>query len=114
MQKYRGFPSRLPGTDHQFTIRRANVKGVTKLIKRERFRDRRQADQRADNAFLKELVDYFGHEVFQRGCLDAGRLSWFFEREIIPATEYFNPKSYEALLRLDIDLIRVNFPSVLE
>ena len=39
MLKHRGFPGRMPGTDFQFTIRRANVKeGATKLIKRERFR----------------------------------------------------------------------------
>ena len=41
MLKHRGFPSRLTGTDFQFTIRRANVKeGATKIIKRERFKDR--------------------------------------------------------------------------
>ena len=28
MLKHRGFPGRLPGTDHQFTIRRANPRGV--------------------------------------------------------------------------------------
>ena len=31
MLKHRGFPSRLPSTDFQFTIRRANPKGATKL-----------------------------------------------------------------------------------
>ena len=43
MLKHRGFPGRLPGTDFQFTIRRANKKdGATKIVRRERFRDRKQ------------------------------------------------------------------------
>ena len=29
MLKHRGFPGRLPGTDFQFTLRRANPKGAT-------------------------------------------------------------------------------------
>lgn len=41
MTKHRGFPSRLPGTDFQFTIRRANKDGAVKLVARERFADRR-------------------------------------------------------------------------
>ena len=114
MQKYKGFPSRLPGTDYQFTIRRANPKGPTKLIKRERYSDRKPADKRADKAFLEQIVSFFGMAPFQRGCLDAGRLSWFLGREIIPASEPFNAKSYEALLRVDPEVIRVSFPSVLE
>ena len=114
MQKHKGFPSRLPGTDYQFTIRRANPKGPTELIKRERYKDRKPADRRADTAFLEQIVRFFGATPFQRGCLDAGRLSWFFGREIIPASEPFNHKSYEALLRVDLELVRVSFPSVLE
>ena len=112
MQKYKGFPSRMPGTDYQFTIRRANPKGPTKLIRRERYQDRKSVDQRADKAFLEQAISYFGEEPFERGCLDAGRLSWFFGREIIPAMDPFDPYSYEALLRLDIDLIHVSFPSL--
>jgi hypothetical protein len=42
MLKHRGFPGRLTGTDHQFTIRRANVKeGRDKDHPRERFKDRK-------------------------------------------------------------------------
>ena len=114
MQKYQGFQSRIPGTDYQFKIRRANPKGATKLIRRERYRDRKPADQKADKAFLEEVVRYFGDKPFKRGCLDAGRLSWFFEREIIPATEIFNCQCYEALLVVNLDLVRVSFPSLLE
>jgi hypothetical protein len=81
MLKHRGFPGRMPGTDFQFTIRRANVKeGATKLIKRERFRDRKTVDRKADEAFMAALWQYFGEEPFERGNLDAGRLSWLFGR----------------------------------
>ena len=38
MLKHRGFPGRLPSTDFQFTVRRANKKGATKLVARERYR----------------------------------------------------------------------------
>ena len=114
MQKYKGFPSRMPGTDYQFTIRRANPKGPTKLIQRERYRDRRPADVRADKAFLSQIICFFGENSFQRGCLDAGRLSWFFGREIIPVAEPFNPRCYEAVLRVDIKLVQKSFPDLLE
>ena len=38
MLKHRGFPGRLTGTDFQFTIRRANPKGITEITRRERGR----------------------------------------------------------------------------
>jgi hypothetical protein len=102
MLKHKGFPSRLPGTDFQFTIRRANKDGATKLVARERYADRRPADRRADAAFVEAIWLYFGEEPFERGNLDAGRLSWLFGREVIPAEDPFDPESYEALLRLDV------------
>ena len=46
MLKHRGFPGRLPSTDHQFVIRRASPKGATKLVARERYRDRSPGDRR--------------------------------------------------------------------
>lgn len=112
MLKHRGFPGRLPGTDFQFVIRRANPKGVTPLVARERFRDRSPADREADAAFLAALWDHFGEEPFERGNLDAGRLSWLFGREVIPAEEPFDPRSYEALLRIDLRRARAAFPEV--
>lgn len=112
MLKHRGFPGRLPGTDFQFTIRRANPKGATPLIARERYRDRRPADKRADAAFLRAIWACFGEDPFQRGNLDAGRLGWFFGREIKPAEDPFDPESYAALLRLDIEVARASFPEV--
>ncbi|MCU9847063.1 hypothetical protein OEZ60_03510 [Defluviimonas sp. WL0024] len=114
MLKHRGFPGRLPGTDFQFTIRRANPKGITRLITRERFRDRSPADRRADAAFMAALWDHFGDDPFERGNLDAGRLSWLFGREVIPADDDFDPESYEALLRIDVARARAAFPDVFE
>ncbi|MES2915200.1 MAG: hypothetical protein V4753_08800 [Pseudomonadota bacterium] len=113
MLKHRGFPGRMPGTDFQFTIRRANVKeGATKLIKRERFRDRKHADRMADQAFMAALWQYFGEDPFERGNLDAGRLSWLFGREVVAAEDPFDPASYEALLRIDIKRAEAAFPEV--
>ncbi len=114
MLKHRGFPSRLPGTDFQFTIRRENKKGVTALLARERYADRKPADRRADEGFLWALYDYFGTEVFERGNLDAGRLSWVLGREVVPAEDPFDPESYEALLQLDLTQIQANFPAVFD
>lgn len=112
MLKHRGFPGRLPGTDSQFTIRRANPRGVTPIVRRERFSDRRPADRRADAAFLQALWDHFGAEPFERGNLDAGRLSWLFGREVLPAEDPFDPASYDALLRVDPVAARAGFPDL--
>lgn len=112
MIKHRGFPGRLTGTDFQFTIRRPNPKGVTPLIARERFRDRKAPDRRADDAFLRALWDHFGENSFTRGNLDAGRLSWFFGREVIPAEDPFDPESYDALLRIDLRVAQASFPEI--
>jgi hypothetical protein len=113
MLKHRGFPSRLTGTDFQFTIRRANVKkGATKIIKRERFKDRKGPDRAADRAFMAALWACFGEEPFERGNLDAGRLSWLFGREVVPAEDPFNPASYDAMLRIDLKRAEAAFPEV--
>ncbi|GGO51485.1 hypothetical protein SAMN05444398_101652 [Roseovarius pacificus] len=114
MLKHRGFPSRMPGTDFQFTIRRANPRGVTAITRRERYRDRKPADRRADSAFLRALWEQFGDQPFERGNLDAGRLSWLFGREVIPAEDPFDPASYEALLMLDVEAARAAFPEVFD
>ncbi len=113
MLKHRGFPSRLTGTDFQFTIRRANVKeGATKIIRRERFKDRKAPDRKADIAFMAALWNQFGEEVFERGNLDAGRLSWLFGREVVPAEDPFDPASYDALLKIDVKRAEASFPEV--
>ena len=112
MLKHRGFPGRLPGTDFQFVIRRANPKGATPLVARRRFPDRRPADRAADAAFLAALWEHFGENPFERGNLDAGRLSWLFGQEVIAAEEPFDPASYSALLRIDPERAKAAFPGV--
>jgi hypothetical protein len=85
---------------------------VTKLIKRERYRDRKHVDKQADEGFMAALWQQFGEEPFERGNLDAGRLSWLFGREVIPAEDPFDPESYEALLRIDVKRAEAAFPAV--
>ncbi len=114
MIKHRGFPSRLPGTDHHFTIRRENKGGATPLVRRDRYADRRPADRRADAGFMEALWLYFGAEPFPRGNLDAGRLSWLFGREVTPAEDPFDPESYDALLEIDEAKARAAFPEAFD
>ena len=113
MLKHRGFPGRLPGTDLQFTIRRGNARGVTPIVRRERYRDRRPLDDAADRVFLAALLAHFGDAPFERGNLDAGRFSWLIGREILPVDDPFDPASYEALLRVDPARAEAGFPGVL-
>lgn len=110
MLKHRGFPGRLPGTDFQFTIRRANPKGATPIARRERKNDRKPADRRADIAFVAALFEHFGDQPFERGNLDAGRLSWLFGREVLPYDDPFDPAHYEANLILDVRAAALAFP----
>lgn len=114
MLKHKGFPGRLAGTDFQFTLRRFNPRGVTPLTQRERFRDRKPADRRADAAFFSALWNHFGDQPFERGNLDAGRLSWLFGREVLPATDPFDPASYEAMLVIDEKIARQSFPEAFD
>ena len=114
MLKHRGFPGRLPSSDLQFTIRRADPKGATPLKARERYADRRPIDRAADAAFLAALWEHFGAEPFVRGNLDAGRLGWLLGREVVPAEEPFDPASYEAMLRIDVARARSSFPEVFD
>ena len=114
MLKHKGFPGRLPGTDYQFTIRRANPKGVTAIVARERYPDRRPADRDADAGFMACLWDYFGDQPFERGNLDAGRLSWLFGREVIPAEDPFDPADYGAMLQIDESRARASFPDAFD
>ena len=111
--KHRGFPGRLPSTDHQFVIRRANMKeGASKIVRRERYKDRNHGDRAADAGFMAALWAQFGEDAFERGNLDAGRLSWLFGREVVPAQDPFNPASYDALLKIDLKRAQAAFPEV--
>ncbi|MBC7479174.1 MAG: hypothetical protein H7317_13935 [Pseudorhodobacter sp.] len=113
MLKHRGFPGRLPSTDYQFVIRRANMKeGASKIVRRERDKDRKSLDRKADAGFLAALWAHFGEEPFERGNLDAGRLSWLFGREVVPAEDPFDPASYDALLKIDLKRAQAAFPEV--
>jgi hypothetical protein len=113
MLKHRGFPGRLPGSDFQFVIRRANMKdGASKITRRERFKDRKAADRKADAGFMAALWAQFGEEPFERGNLDAGRLSWLFGREVVPAEDPFNPASYDALLKINVKIAQASFPHI--
>ena len=114
MHKHRGFPSRLPGTDYQFTIRRDNPKGATKIVERQRYADRSPKDCEADENFMACLVQHFGDEPFVRGNLDAGRLSWLFGREVIPAESDFDPADYEALLVIDRAVAERSYPDAFD
>ncbi|WCR09253.1 hypothetical protein JHW45_08910 [Paracoccus stylophorae] len=111
MLKHRGFPGRLPGTDFQFVIRRENKKGATPITRRERFRDRRPADRRADAGFLAALIQHFGDAPFERGNLDAGRLSWLIGREV-RAVGPFDPTDYAQLLQIDMAAAEASFPEI--
>jgi hypothetical protein len=114
MLKHKGFPGRMRGTDFQFTLRHDNKKGATRLVARERYADRKTPDREADEGFMRALWDYFGEDDFERGNLDAGRLSWLFMREVVPAEDPFDLESYEARLRIDVDRARRSFPGVFE
>ncbi len=80
------------------------------MVARERFADRKPADRRADEAFLTALIEHFEDQPFARGNLDAGRLSWFFGREVVPAEDPFDAQDYDALLRVDYRAAFSSFP----
>jgi hypothetical protein len=58
------------------------------------------------------LVEHFDGEPFERGNLDGGRISWFFEREVVAAQDDFDPESYVALLRVDLGKAKLTFPQI--
>ncbi|PZU85332.1 MAG: hypothetical protein DI528_12320 [Shinella sp.] len=110
MTKHKGFPSGMPGTGVQFTIRRANPKGVTPLKALPRKARPGTKEHRIDAAFLHALWHHFGDEPFERGNLDAARLNLLFGREVLPADKDFDPLSYESMLVINEKLARQNFP----
>ncbi len=114
MTKHKGFPSGMPGTGVQFTIRRANPKGVTPLKALPRKARPGTKEHRIDAAFLHALWHYFGPEPFERGNLDAARLNLLFGREVVAADRNFDPLSYEAMLVIDERVGRQNFPESFE
>ena len=114
MTKHRGFPSGMPGTGVQFTIRRANPKGVTPIKAIPRKGRPGTKEHRIDAAFLHALWHHFGDEPFERGNLDAARINLLFGREILPAEKDFDPTSYESLLMINEKVARQSFPESFE
>lgn len=114
MTKHRGFPSGMPGTGIQFVIRRANPKGVTPIKALPRRARPGSQEHQVDAAFLHALWHHFGPEPFERGNLDAARLSLLFGREVVPAEKDFDPASYEALLMINEKTARQSFPESFE
>ncbi|OLP57895.1 hypothetical protein BJF93_13720 [Xaviernesmea oryzae] len=114
MTKHRGFPGGMPGTGIQFTIRRANPKGVTPLKALPRKARPGTKEHRIDAAFLHALWYHFGAEPFERGNLDAARLNLLFGREVVAVDKSFDPLSYETLLQINERVARQNFPESFE
>lgn len=109
MPKHQGFPLGLPGTQWQYTIRRANPK-VTPVTNWPRHRTMDQTVALADLGFMQALWQHFGTEPFERGNLDGERLCRLFGREVIAAERGFDPQSYFAKLKINEPLARKNFP----
>ena len=109
MPKHQGFPLGLPGTQWQYTIRRANPK-VTPVTNWPRHRTMDQTVALADLGFMQALWQYFGTEPFERGNLDGERLCRLFGREVIAAERGFDPQSYFARLKINEPLARKSFP----
>ncbi|QCI96735.1 hypothetical protein [Agrobacterium larrymoorei] len=114
MTKHRGFPSGMPGTGIQFTIRRANPRGVTPIKQIPRKARPGTPEHKVDAAFLHALWHHFGAEPFERGNLDAARLNLLFGREVLAAEKNFDPLSYEAMLVIDERVARQSFPESFE
>tara|TARA_B100000029_G_scaffold464552_1_gene498577 strand:+ start:28 stop:366 length:339 start_codon:yes stop_codon:yes gene_type:complete len=111
MFKHKGFPSRMPGTDFQFTVRHEK-KMAPAIISRKRKPDAPVIYGRVDSFFLRCLIDYFGESTFVRGNLDSGRLGWLLGREIIPADDEFSPVDYGAKLKINFDVVKLNYPEL--
>lgn len=114
MVKHRGFPGGMPSTGVQFTIRRANPRGVTPIKQLPRKARAGSPEHKIDAAFLYSLWHHFGAEPFVRGNLDAARLSLLFGREVVSADDRFDPISYDAMLRINEKLARTTFPESFE
>jgi len=113
MIKHKGFPSRMAGTDFQFTVRHQKKKPPV-IVSRQRRADSPAIYRKADLVFLKCLIDYFGEMPFERGNLDSGRLGWLFGREIVSAGEELRPNDYEAKFRINFDLVKLNYPELFD
>ena len=112
MFKHKGFPSRMPGTDFQFTVRHEK-KSPPAIISRKRKPDAPTIYWRVDSFFLRCLIDHFGDSIFVRGNLDSGRLGWLFGRELVAVDDKFNPVDYGAKLKINFDVVKSSYPELI-
>ncbi len=63
---------------------------------------------------MAALWAQFGDAPFERGNLDAGRLSWLWGREIVAAEDPFDLQNYESLLKIDVPRAQAAFPDVFD
>lgn len=109
MQKHRGLPEFMYGSNIRIAIRR-DQKDVTPLRRRERDYLRPAKQSQADEFTVGSLYKLYGEEPFVRGNIDAGRINWLLGREIVAADNNFSPVDYDTLLKLNVPLARKNFP----
>lgn len=109
MQKHRGLPEFMYGSNIRIAIRR-DQKDVTPLRRRERDYLRPTEQSQADEFTVGSLYKLYGEEPFVRGNIDAGRINWLLGREIVAADNNFSPVDYDTLLKLNVPLARKNFP----
>jgi hypothetical protein len=109
MQKHRGLPEFMYGSNIRIAIRR-DQKDVTPLRRRERDYLRPAEQSQADEFTIGSLFKLYGEEPFVRGNIDAGRINWLLGREIIAADNNFSPTDYDTLLKINVPLARKNFP----
>jgi hypothetical protein len=109
MQKHRGLPEFMYGTNIRIAIRR-DAKEVTPLRRRERDWKRPAEQAQADEFTIGSLYKLYKDQPFVRGNIDAGRINWLLGREIVAADDNFSPIDYETVLKLDVPLARKNFP----
>jgi hypothetical protein len=109
MQKHRGLPEFMYGTNIRIAIRR-DAKEVTPLRRRDRDWKRPAEQAQADEFTIGSLYKLYKDQPFVRGNIDAGRINWLLGREIVAADDNFSPIDYDALLRIDVPLARKSFP----
>ena len=109
MQKHRGLPEFMYGSNIRIAIRR-DQKDVTPLRRRERDYLRPAEQSQADEFTVGSLYKLYGEEPFVRGNIDAGRINWLLGREIVAVDNNFSPVDYDTLLKLNVPLARKNFP----
>jgi hypothetical protein len=113
MQKHRGLPEFMYGTNIRIAIRRDADK-PTPLKRRDRDWKRPAEQSKADEFMLAALYKLYGEEPFVRGNIDAGRINWLLGREIVAVDLNFSPIDYETMLKIDMDVARKNFPGAFE